>query len=195
MVTSFHHLRRDLLDVFDHTCDVIHTIAQLLCPSFDAEGLQPRIRILECTDHRAFAVVATKLELRVPLEVRNTLVHIVTAVHSTFEPWTRLQDVDRALVERGTATCAPLPCETSSSCEKCCWAHWMSWLCSVVIVLCEQPTASLASKARVYCGFRPGPTCVTPPSRQDDGNVRAPARVCTLVVCVCCRVRGERTLW
>ena len=26
----------------------------------------------------------------------------------------------------------------------------------------------------------------------DDGNVRAPALVCTLVVCVCCRVRGER---
>ena len=37
------------------------------------------------------------------------------------------------------------------------------------------PTASGPKSARVNCGYRPGPTRVTLPSRQDDRNVRAPA--------------------
>ena len=48
----------------------------------------------------------------------------------------------------------------------------------------EQPTASGPKSARVYCGYRPGPTRVTLPSRQDDENVRAPAlsrAVCVVV--------------
>ena len=50
----------------------------------------------------------------------------------------------------------------------------------------------------MYCGFRPGPTGVTLPSRQDDESVRAPALCC----CCCCgdhggdwwRARGECTV-
>ena len=55
------------------------------------------------------------------------------------------------------------------------------------LVLClwiELPAASGPKSARVYCGYRPGATRVTPPSRQDDGNVRAPAlsrAVCVVV--------------
>ena len=48
----------------------------------------------------------------------------------------------------------------------------------------ELPTASGPKSARVYCGYRPGPTRVTLPSRQDDENVRAPAlsrAVCVVV--------------
>ena len=56
---------------------------------------QPRNRILASTDHRTFAVVAIRLELRVLLEVRDTLVHIVTAVHSTLGARARLRGVDR----------------------------------------------------------------------------------------------------
>ena len=48
----------------------------------------------------------------------------------------------------------------------------------------ELPTASGPKSARVYCGYRPEPTRVTRPSRQDDGDVRAPAlsrAVCVVV--------------
>ena len=44
----------------------------------------------------------------------------------------------------------------------------------------EQPTASLAYQAQVYCGLRPGPTRVMLPSRQDDGNIRTPALACVV---------------
>ena len=44
-----------------------------------------------------------------------------------------------------------------------------------VVLVVELPTASGPKSARVYCGYRPGPTRVTLPSRQDDENVRAPA--------------------
>ena len=115
-VSSFHHLRRDprhgngdLIDVFDQACDVTHAVTQLLFPSFDTQRLQTIIGILESTDHCAFAVVAIKLELRVLLEVRSALVHIVTAVHSTSGTRTRPQDVDWALVHHESATIAPLP--------------------------------------------------------------------------------------
>ena len=96
------HGNGDPLDVDD--------VAQLLFSSFDTQGLQPRIRSLERTDHCAF--VAIKLELRVLLEVRNTLVHIVTAVHSTSGAWARLCDVNRKHQ-------APQPCTTRKSCGVC----------------------------------------------------------------------------
>ena len=105
----------DLFDIFDHAYDVVHAVAQLLFPSFDTQGFQPRIRILASTDHRALAV-AIKLELTVLLEVRGTLAHLVTAVHSTSGAWARLCDVDRT--HRG----APLPCATRKSCGVC-WAR------------------------------------------------------------------------
>ena len=92
---TFHHLRGDprhgnggLFDIFDHACNVNHAVAQLLFPSFDTQGLQPRIRLLVST-------IAIKLELRVLLEVRDTLVYVVTAVHSTSGARARLCDVDR----------------------------------------------------------------------------------------------------
>ena len=44
----------------------------------------------------------------------------------------------------------------------------------------EQPTTSLPQQARVYCGFGPGTTRVMLPSRQDDGNNRAPALACVV---------------
>ena len=88
------HHALQLLGV-DCACDVIHAVAQLLFPSFDTQALQLRNRILESTDHRTFAVVAIKLELKVLLEVRDTLVHIATAVHSTPAAQKRLRDVDR----------------------------------------------------------------------------------------------------
>ena len=50
----------------------------------------------------------------------------------------------------------------------------------------ELPTASGPKSARVYCGYRPGPTRVALPSRQDDGNVRAPAL--SRAVCVVAQV-------
>ena len=100
------------------------------------------------TDHRAFAVVAVKLELRVFLEVRNTRAHIGTR--------TRLQHV--ALWNGMLRYHAGLhrPVKTVGLVG-----------CRVVVVLwcvaCELPTASLTSQARVYCGYRPGPTRVIPP--------------------------------
>ena len=48
----------------------------------------------------------------------------------------------------------------------------LSWLIG------EQPTASRLWTAPVYRGFRPGPTGVTLPSRQDDGSIGAPALCC-----------------
>ena len=57
--------------------------------------------------------------------------------------------------------------------------------CRVVVVLgrvvCELPTASLASQARVYCGYRRGPTRVMPPG----GGITAPALACVLAVACC----------
>ena len=53
---------------------------------------------------------------------------------------------------------------------------WRLWI--------ELPAASGPKSARVFCRCRPGPTCVTLPSRQDGGNVRAPAlsrAVCVVV--------------
>ena len=58
-------------------------------------------------------------------------------------------------------------------------------------VVCELPTASSPKGARVYCGYRSGPTGVMPPSRQDDGNIRAPALACVLAVCVLHCARGR----
>ena len=84
-----YHLRQDLQHEHGDLLDVVHALAQLLFPCFDRPELQPRIRILESTDHRAFVVATIKLELRVLLEVRTTLVHIETQ--------TRLQNVDRDL--------------------------------------------------------------------------------------------------
>ena len=61
------------------------------------------------------------------------------------------------------------------------------WGWTLGLVQClwtELPTASGPKSARMYCGYRPGHTRVTPPSRQDDGNVRAPAlsrAVCAVV--------------
>ena len=59
--------------------------------------------------------------------------------------------------------------------------------CRVVLVLLcvvyELPTASLASQARVYCGYRP--TRVMPPPRQGGGDIRAPALACVLAVACC----------
>eukprot|EP00450_Noctiluca_scintillans_P014265 CAMPEP_0194487176 /NCGR_PEP_ID=MMETSP0253-20130528/7554_1 /TAXON_ID=2966 /ORGANISM="Noctiluca scintillans" /LENGTH=63 /DNA_ID=CAMNT_0039327361 /DNA_START=17 /DNA_END=206 /DNA_ORIENTATION=+ len=49
----------------------------------------------EGTYHRTSAVVAAKLELRVFLEVRDALVHIVTAVHPASGARTRLHHVVR----------------------------------------------------------------------------------------------------
>ena len=152
--SSFHHLRLDVrhgngdpLDVSD-----IHAVAQLLFSSFDTQGLQPRIRILERTVHCAFVVVAIKLELRVLLKVRSALVHIVTAVHSTSEAPTRPQDVDWALVQHESATMAPLPCGTSASRKTVGLV-----VCFVAVVLLsrcyELPTASWPKSARVYCGY------------------------------------------
>ena len=67
-------------------------------------------------------------------------------------------------------------CETSTSRTECCWAH--SLLRGLLwCVACELPTTSMADQARVYCGNRPRPTRA--PSRQDDGNVRAP------LLCAC----------
>ena len=54
----------------------------------------------------------------------------------------------------------------------------------VMYLLTELPTASGPKSTRVYCGYGLGPTRVTPPSRQDDGDVRAPAlsrAVCVVV--------------
>ena len=61
---------------------------------------------------------------------------------------------------------APLPCEYV-------WA----------LVVLSYP-ASGPKSARVYCGCRPGPTRVTPPSKQDDGNVRAPSLARAVCVAV-----------
>ena len=95
-----------------------------------------------------FVVVAIKL--RVFLEVRSALVHIVTAVHSTSGTRTRPQDVDWALVHHESATMAPLPCETSAFRETVGLV-----VCLVAVVLwsrcSEQPTASWPKSARVYC--------------------------------------------
>ena len=58
------------------------------------------------------------------------------------------------------------------------WDFTLPWVVLIGLVMClwtKLPTASRPKSARVYCGCRPGPTRVTPPSRQDDGNVRAPA--------------------
>ena len=52
------------------------------------------------------------------------------------------------------------------------------------VVFVELPTASGPKSERVYCGYRPGPTRVSPTSRQDDENVSAPAlsrAVCVVV--------------
>ena len=68
-----------------------------------------------------------------------------------------------------------------------CWARRLlhSWT--------ELPTASGPKSAGVYCGYRPGPTGVTPPSRQDDGNVRAPALAC--LVCMPVQVVAVTRVW
>ena len=58
---------------------------------------------------------------------------------------------------------------------------------------CEQPTASSRKGARVDCGF--GPTRVTPPSSQDDEDVRTPALVCVLAGCVCRCMCGHGYKW
>ena len=55
--------------------------------------------------------------------------------------------------------------------------------------------AGLYKSARVYFGFRPGPTRVTPPSRQDDGNVRAPALSRAVCVVVQVVVVGRLRWW
>ena len=97
-------------------CDVIHAVAQLLFPSFDTQGLKPRIKILESTDHCAFAV-AIKLDLRVLLEVRDT----------------RSRHDCGALNFWGAGTTSgcgsvdwhALPCTTGKSCGVC-WARRMS---------------------------------------------------------------------
>ena len=69
----------------------------------------------------------------------------------------------------------------------------------LVSCLCfELPTASGPKSARVYCGYWPGPTRVMLPSRQDDGNIRAPARACIVSVDVSIAVHGGvrwRQLW
>ena len=55
---------------------------------------------------------------------------------------------------------------------------------SFCLVLCccdEPPTAPPQKRARVNCGCPEGPTRVMPPSRKDDGSIRAPA-FCLLVV-------------
>ena len=84
------------------------------------------------------------------LEVRDTFVHVVTAVHSTSGARTRLRDVD-ALVDNGSATMAPLPCGTSASRETV--GLVVSRVAVVLWSRCsELPTASLANQARVYCG-------------------------------------------
>ena len=52
---------------------------------------------------------------------------------------------------------------------------------------CEQPTASPPKWARVYCGLRPGPTRVMPPSRQDEeGHQSASSYVHCLCWRTCC---------
>ena len=52
---------------------------------------------------------------------------------------------------------------------------------------CEQPTASPPEWARVYCGLRPGPTRVMPPSRQDEeGHQSASSYVHCLCWRTCC---------
>ena len=61
--------------------------------------------------------------------------------------------------------------------------HWWTGL----------PTGSGPKSARVYCGYRLGPTRVTPPSWQDDGNVRAPALAC--LVCVAVQVVAVARGW
>ena len=75
------------------------------------------------------------------------------------------------------------------------------------MLLSEQPAASLAYQARVYCGSRLAPTLVKFPSRQDDGNIRAPALAfalargmvavvygcgCLLCTAVCPPARSEK---
>ena len=61
-------------------------------------------------------------------------------------------------------------------------------------VLCELPTASLTDQARVCCGYCPGPTRDTPPSRQDDGK-RQSASSCVFVSCVLDCARGHISWW
>ena len=57
----------------------------------------------------------------------------------------------------------------------------------VVTWYCEQPTASPPEWARVYCGLRPGPTRVMPPSRQDEeGHQSASSYVHCLCWRTCC---------
>ena len=57
----------------------------------------------------------------------------------------------------------------------------------VVTWHCEQPTASPPEWARVYCGLRPGPTRVMPPSRQDEeGHQSASSYVHCLCWRTCC---------
>ena len=52
---------------------------------------------------------------------------------------------------------------------------------------CEQHTASPPEWARVYCGLRPGPTRVMPPSRQDEeGHQSASSYVHCLCWRTCC---------
>ena len=61
------------------------------------------------------------------------------------------------------------------------------WAIGLVVVdLASNPQPPPALGAPVYCGFRPGPTGVTLPSRQDDESVRAPALCC----CCCCGEHG-----
>ena len=64
-----------------------------------------------------------------------------------------------------------------------------------LVECCELPAASLAYQARGYCGYRQGPTRVMPLSRQDDGDVRAPALACTGCVSWCCFTRGRASWW
>ena len=65
------------------------------------------------------------------------------------------------------------------------------------MLLSEQPTASLAYQAREYCGFRPGPTRVSHPSRMMGTSERqlllallhVEWLLSCLVVVVCCALR------
>ena len=73
----------------------------------------------------------------------------------------------------------------------------LPWGLTFGLVMClwfGLPTASGPKSARVYCGYRPGPR-VTLPSRQDDGDVRAPALSRAVCVVVQVVAAGRVRLW
>ena len=55
--------------------------------------------------------------------------------------------------------------------------------------------ASPGQKREEWEDQRQGPTRVMPPSRQDDGDVKAPALACTGCVSWCCFTRGRAWWW